>query len=148
MEVLPCSGTAFVYQGEPNCPVNGDQVKLADDRLNESSNKMEAPQIERQGEGKQTVCDLLNNSDCQCIGASCCDCQVEDKKEYCGFHDFEHVINEPCLTSVNSLSVVDTIESESPNSSREGDLSFSEPVWLEGDGSVALWVKVVSYYPY
>ncbi|KAJ1419080.1 Histone-lysine N-methyltransferase SUVR5 [Sesbania bispinosa] len=157
MEVLPCSGvhmpgesdcpqrssgTAFVYQEEPNCPENGEQAKLADGQLIESSDNMQGPHIESQGEGKQTVCDLLANSDCQCIGASCSDCQVEDQKEYCGFHDFEDdVINGPCLTSENSLSIVDTIESESPNNSREGDLSFSEPKWLEGDGSVALWVK-------
>jgi hypothetical protein len=52
------------------------------------------------------------------------------------------MINERYLTSENSLSAVDTIESESPNNGREGDLSFSEPKWLEGDESVALWVKV------
>ncbi|TKY70507.1 Histone-lysine N-methyltransferase SUVR5 [Spatholobus suberectus] len=150
MEVLPCSGvqyagesdcpqqssgTAFVYQKEPNCPENGEQVKLAAAQLNESSHKMQGPHIERQG-------DLSTNSDYQCIGASCCDCQVDDQNEYCGFHDFEEdMINEPCLASENSISVVDTIESESPNNSREGDLSCSEPKWLEGDGSVALWVK-------
>ncbi|QCD90972.1 histone-lysine N-methyltransferase SUVR5 isoform X1 [Vigna unguiculata] len=129
------SGTAFVYQEEPNCAENGEQDKLVAARLNESSHKMQGPQIERQG-------GLSTNSDCQCIGASCCDCQVDDQNEYCGFHDFEEdIINEPCLTSDNSISVVDTIESESPNNSREGDLSCSEPKWLEGDGSVALWVK-------
>jgi len=152
MEVLPCSGvqyagesdcnqqssgTAFVYQEEPNCAENSEQVKLAAAaQLNESSHKMQGPQIERQ-------CGLSTNSDCQCIGASCCDCQVDDQNDYCGLHDFEEdIINEPCLTSDNSISVVDTIESESPNNSREGDLSCSEPKWLEGDGSVALWVKV------
>ena len=160
MEVLPCSGvqytgesdcpqqspgTAFLYQGEPNCPENGEQVKLADGQLNESSHKIEGAQIERQGEEKQTVCDLSTNSDFQCIRDSGCDCQVEDQKEYCGFQDIEEdVINEPCLTSENSFTVVDTIESESPNN-REGELSFSEPKWLEGDGSVALWVKVAIF---
>ncbi|KAK7252873.1 hypothetical protein RIF29_37126 [Crotalaria pallida] len=136
------SGTALVYQVEPNCQVNGEQVRLAERQLNESSTKMEGPQIERQGEGKQTVCDLSNNLDGQCVGASCYDCEVEDQKEYCDFHDFEEdMINEPCLASENTLSVVDTIESESPNNNREGDLSLSEPAWLEGDGTVALWVK-------
>lgn len=160
MEVLPCSGvqyvgesdcpqrssgTVFVYQEEPNCPANGEQPKLVDCQLNESSHRMQGPETERQGEGTQTICDLSTNSDCQCDGASCYDCQGE--KEYFGFHDFEEdMINERCLTSENSLSVVDTIESESPNNGREGDLSFSEPKWLQGDGSVALWVKVTNVF--
>lgn len=151
MEVLPCSGvqyagdsdcpqrssgTAFVFQEEPSFPENGELAKLADGQLNESLDEMQGAQIERKGEGKQT------NSDCQCIGASCCDCQVEDQKLDCRFNYFEgDVENEPCLASENTLSVVDTIESESPNNNREGDLLFSEPKWLEGDESVALWVK-------
>lgn len=153
MEVLPCSGvqyagesdcpqqssgTTFVYQEKPNCPENGEQVKLTA-QLNESSHKMQGSQVERQG-------DLSTNSDCQCIGASCCDYRVGDQNEYCGFHDFEEdMINESSLISDNSISVVDTIESESPNNSREGDLSCSEPKWLEGDGSLALWVKVTIF---
>nr|KYP66698.1 Histone-lysine N-methyltransferase SUVR5 [Cajanus cajan] len=150
MEVLPCSGvqyagesdcpqqssgTAFVYQEEPNFPENSEQVKLAASQLNESSHKMPLHQIEREG-------DLSTNSDCQYIGASSCDCQVDDHNEYCGFHDFEEdMINEACLTSDNSIAIVDTIESESPNNSRDGDWSCAEPKWLEGDGSIALWVK-------
>ncbi|XP_061338628.1 histone-lysine N-methyltransferase SUVR5-like [Gastrolobium bilobum] len=157
MEVLPCSGvqyagesdcpqqssgTAFVCQGEPNCLENGEQVKLEDDRLNDSLLKMEGPQIERQDRVQQIGCELLTNSDCQCSGASCCDRQVEDQKESCSFHDVEDdEINEPFLTCENSLSIVDNIESESANNSREGELSFSEPTWLEGDESVALWCK-------
>lgn len=158
MEVLPCSGvqyagesdcpqqssgTAFVYQGEPNCPENGELVKLGNDRLNDSLLKMEGPQMVRQGQGQRTTCELLTNSDCQCSGASGCDCQVEDQKESCSFHEIEDdEINEPCLTSENTRFIVDTIEGESPNNSREGELSFSEPTWLKGDESVALWVKV------
>ncbi|KAI4314897.1 hypothetical protein L6164_027760 [Bauhinia variegata] len=157
MEVLPSSGvqyagesdcprqsseTDFVYQGEHNHPVNGEQVKMEDGQLNDASVDVEGHQIERQGEGQETVGEFLINSDCQCSGASCCDCQVEDQKEPCGFHDFEDdQINEPCLTSDNSLPIVDTIESESPNNTGEGELSHSEPTWLEGDESVALWVK-------
>ncbi|KAI4327534.1 hypothetical protein L6164_019983 [Bauhinia variegata] len=136
MEVLPCSGVQ--YAGESDCPqpVNGEQVKLKDGRPNEGH------RIERQGEGQETVGDLSINSDCQCGVASCPYCQGEDQKESCGFHDFEDdEINEPCLTSENSLPIVDTIESESPNNIREGELSLSEPTWLEGDESVALWVK-------
>ena len=158
MEVLPCSGvqyagesdcpqqgsgTAFAYQGLPNCPENSEQAKLEDCRLNDSLLQTEGPQIERQAQGQQTVCELLTNSNCQCCGASCCDCQVGDQKESSISHDVEDdEINEPCLTSENSLCIVDTIESESPNNSREGDFSFSEPTWLEGGEPVALWVKV------
>ncbi|KAE9613009.1 putative histone-lysine N-methyltransferase transcription factor C2H2 family [Lupinus albus] len=154
MEVLPCSGvqyaresectqhsseTGFVYQGEPNWQINGEQVKLAANLMKEPSNKMEGPQIERQGEGKKTFYDL---SDCQYIGTSCCDCHVKDQRKSCGCHSFkEDVISGHCLTSETSLAVVDTIESESPNKSKEGDLSLSKPAWLERDGSVALWVK-------
>ncbi|KAK7263044.1 hypothetical protein RJT34_30628 [Clitoria ternatea] len=150
MEVLPCSGAqcagesdcsqlssgaAFVYQGEPNCPENGDH----DDRRKDSLLK-EGPAIERHGQMQQTVCELLSKSDCQCGGASCCDCQVEWKKESCSLHCVEDdEINEFCFE--NSFSIVDTIESESPNNGREGELSFTEPTWLKGDESVALWVK-------
>ncbi|KAL4314282.1 histone-lysine N-methyltransferase SUVR5 isoform X1 [Arachis ipaensis] len=156
MEVLPCSGvqctgesdrpqqnpgTAFLYQGEPNYPENGQQVKFGDSQLNELSHKMEGSQIEKQGEEKWTVCHLSTNSDVQCSRDSGCGFQGEDQKEDSALDDLDDdLINEPCLTSENSLLVVDTIESESPNN-REGDLSFSEPKWLEGDEPVALWVK-------
>ncbi|RYQ80435.1 hypothetical protein Ahy_Scaffold1g106850 isoform B [Arachis hypogaea] len=156
MEVLPCSGvqctgesdrpqqspgTAFLYQGEPNYPENGQQVKFGDGQLNELSHKMEGSQIEKQGEEKWTVCHLSTNSDVQCSRDSGCGFQGEDQKEDSALDDLDDdLINEPCLTSENSLLVVDTIESESPNN-REGDLSFSEPKWLEGDEPVALWVK-------
>ncbi|KAK2372790.1 histone-lysine N-methyltransferase SUVR5 [Trifolium repens] len=146
MEVLPCSGvqyagesdcpqrnseTTFVYQEEFNCPENSEHAKLVDGQLSESLH-MQGIEIDRQGEGTHNVGDLLINSNCQ----------VVDQKDYGGFHDFdEDMINERYLTSENSLSAVDTIESESPNNGREGDLSFSEPKWLEGDESVALWVK-------
>jgi hypothetical protein len=148
MEVLPCSGvqyagesdcpqrnseTTFVYQEEFNCPENSEHAKLVDGQPCDSLHNMQGIEIDKQGEGTHNVGDLLINSNCQ----------VDDQKDYVGFHDFdEDMINERYLTSENSLSVVDTIESESPNNGREGDLSFSEPKWLEGDESVALWVKV------
>ncbi|XP_058760231.1 histone-lysine N-methyltransferase SUVR5-like isoform X1 [Vicia villosa] len=157
MEVLPCSGvqyagesdcpqrgseTTFIYQEEPSCPENAEHAKLADDPLNESLHNMQGPEIEMQDDGTQNVCAPLTNSNCQCNGASCCDCQAEDQKNYSGFVDFDdEMMNERYLTSENSLAVHDTIENESPNNGREGDLSFSEPQWLEGDESVALWVK-------
>ncbi|XP_027345403.1 histone-lysine N-methyltransferase SUVR5-like [Abrus precatorius] len=155
MEVLPCSGvqyagesdcpqpssgTALVYQGEPNCPENCDQVKLEDDQMSDSL-LMDGPQIERKSQGQQTACELLN-TDCQCREASYCDCQVEGQKDSYSFHNVEDdEIKEPCLTFENSLSIPDTIESESPDNSEERELSFSEPTWLTGDEPLALWVK-------
>jgi len=110
MEVLPCSGvqyagesdcpqrgsgTAFVYQEEPNCPENVEQAKLADSQLNGSLHNMEGVEIERRDDRIQNVSDLLTNSNCQCNGASCGNCQGEDQKDYGGFHDFdEDMINE------------------------------------------------------
>lgn len=155
MEVLSCSGvqyagesdcpqqssgTSFVYQGEPHCPENGERVDLEDGQLNGSLPKTEGSQLERQSEGQETVGELSFNPDLQCNGASSCDCQVVDQKESSGLDEDE--MDEPCLTSENSISFVDTIESESPNNSRDGELPLSEPTWLEGDESVALWVKV------
>ncbi|KAF7828800.1 histone-lysine N-methyltransferase SUVR5 [Senna tora] len=150
MEVLPCSGvqyaaesdcpqqssgTSFVYQGEPSRE-DSDRVKPENGQLNDSLLKMEGPQIEKQGEGQDTVGEPSVNPDWQCSGVSCCDCQVVDQKESSGFHGFEEdEIDEPCLP------FVDTIESESPNNSRDGELPLSEPTWLKGDESVALWVK-------
>ncbi|KAE9614368.1 putative histone-lysine N-methyltransferase transcription factor C2H2 family [Lupinus albus] len=152
MEVLPCSGvqragesdcpqesseTAFAYQRGPNCPENVELVKL-DDRPNDPLCNMEGLQIEGQGQGQQTAFELLTNSDCQCREASCFDCQVEDQNESGSFDD---EINEHCLTSHNPCSIMDTFEGESPKDSGEGELSFSEPTWLKGDESLALWVK-------
>ncbi|PKI41609.1 hypothetical protein CRG98_038009 [Punica granatum] len=37
--------------------------------------------------------------------------------------------------------IEDTVDSELPSNSRDVDSSLSEPKWLEGDESVALWVK-------
>lgn len=55
--------------------------------------------------------------------------------------DFEvNQVNEPLE---NSHIIEDTIENELPNNSRDGDSSHPDPRWLEGDESVALWVKVV-----
>ncbi|KAK7263045.1 hypothetical protein RJT34_30629 [Clitoria ternatea] len=147
MEVLPCSGAqcagesdcsqlssgaAFVYQGEPSCLENDDQWK--------NSFLVEGSEVERQGLVQQNACELLSNSDCQCGAASCCDCQVEGQKESNSLHDGEDGEINECF-SENSLSIVERIESESPNNIRDGELSFTEPIWLKGDESVALWVK-------
>jgi hypothetical protein len=56
---------------------------------------MQRVEFERQSEGTHNVWDLLINSNCECNGASCCNCQVEDQKDFGGFHDFdEDMINE------------------------------------------------------
>lgn len=54
---------------------------------------------------------------------------------------------ESCLASENSRIVVDTIEDDLPTNSKPEELSVSgpQPMWLEGDESVALWVKVSPY---
>lgn len=141
MEVLPCSGVqyvgeadcsqpssgmAFTYDGESNSLEHGKQDQLAD-RLDDLLLNVEGPQIEKQAEVQGTV-DELPTSEGHCSGAS-----------YCGSHDFED--DEPCMVSENSHIIVDTIEGELPNN-REEESSLSEPTWLEGDESVALWVKV------
>lgn len=158
MEVLPCSGvqyaaesdcpqknsgTSFVYQGESTYAKNDEGVELEDGQLNGSTPKREGPQTEKQGEGRETVGEVSANPDWQCSEASCCDCPVVNQKESSDFHGFdEDEIDEPCLTSENTVPFLDTIESESPNNSKDGELPLSEPTWLEGDESVALWVKV------
>lgn len=55
--------------------------------------------------------------------------------------DFEEdQVNEP-LESSHTIEY--TIESELSRNSRDEDSPLPEPRWLEGDESVALWVKVV-----
>ncbi|XP_062154230.1 histone-lysine N-methyltransferase SUVR5 isoform X2 [Alnus glutinosa] len=152
MEVLPCSGvkyvgeadcpqpssgTAFTYDGESNNLEHGKQDQLADGRLDDLLLTVDGPQIEKQGEVQETV-DELPTSEGHCSGAS-----------YCGSHDFEDddvntqsYCTEPCMVSENSHIIVDTIEGELPNN-REEESSLSEPTWLEGDESVALWVKAL-----
>lgn len=131
----------FMFQEPPNCPENSEQVKLEVSLPNCSFLRTEGPRMERLAKGQQSVCELLTNSDCQCRGAS--DTQVEDRKESDSFCDsIDDEINEPCLTSEISVSVMDTNASESPINGKEEDFLFSEPTWLKGDESVAVWVKV------
>ncbi|GMY11618.1 histone-lysine N-methyltransferase SUVR5 isoform X1 [Fagus crenata] len=161
MEVLPCSGvqyvgesdcsqqnsgTAFIYDGESNCLEHGKQVQMADGIPGNLLLNVEGPQIEKQGEVKGTV-DELPTSEGHYSGASYCDSQLEDQNLSCGSHDFEdddinvqNYCTDPCITSENSHIIVHTIEGELPNN-REEESSLSEPTWLEGDESVALWVK-------
>lgn len=134
----PNSRTNYLYQVEPiNCVENReDDMFEYGDQLNDSLLKTE-------GQGP-TVSELLANSYCRNTGDLFFDFQVENQKKSCSLHAIEdNDINEPRLTSANSLSIVDLTESESPNTGREGALSFSEPAWLEGEEeTMALWVKV------
>ncbi|KAK4791272.1 hypothetical protein SAY86_031685 [Trapa natans] len=64
---------------------------------------------------------------------------MEDRKSSSCSPDFEeNKVNEPLESS---HIIEDTIENELPNNTEDGDLSLSDTRWLEGDGSVALWVK-------
>lgn len=161
MEVLPCSGvqyvgesdcsqqssgTAFTYEGESNCVEPGNQVPLADGRLSDVLLSVEGPRTRKQGEISGTG-DKVPTSEGHCGGTSYSDGLLESQNISCSSHDFEeddvnvHDYNmEPCTVSENSHIIVDTIEGEFPNN-REEESSLSEPTWLEGDESVALWVK-------
>lgn len=163
MEVLPCSGVQyvgesdcpqqssgkdFVYDGEGNCIVDGKQVHLAENRPDDVLLNMERPQLEREGGAEVTV-DGLPTTEGYCNGASY-DSQVEGQRLSCGSHGYEdddanahNYCTESSLASENCHLIVDTIESELPNNNRYGESSLIEPTWLEGDESVALWVKVL-----
>ncbi|KAL5557205.1 hypothetical protein UlMin_039441 [Ulmus minor] len=104
--------------------------------------------MERQGGDRGTVDDMQTSEGC-CNGASR-DSQVHGQKSCCGLNSYDHDDDganeqndcaENSLASENCHLIVDTIENELPNGNREGELSFSEPAWLEGDESIALWVK-------
>ncbi|KAG2719951.1 hypothetical protein I3760_02G014500 [Carya illinoinensis] len=160
MEVLPCSGvqyvgeadcsqqssgTGFTYDGESNCLEHGKHVQAADGRQDDLLLNVEGAPISKQGEFQGTF-DELPTSEGHCCEGSHCDCQLDCQNLSCGSHDFEdYDVNgsnyrlEPCTVSENSHIVVDTIEGELPNNREESALS--EPTWLEGDESVALWVK-------
>lgn len=166
MEVLPCSGvqyvgesdcsqqssgTAFTYEGESNCVEPGKQVPLADGRLSDVLLSVEGPRTRKQGEISGTG-DKVPTSEGHCGGTSYSDGLLESQNISCSSHDFEeddvnvHDYNmEPCTVSENSHIIVDTIEGEFPNN-REEESSLSEPTWLEGDESVALWVKVTANF--
>lgn len=162
MEVLPCSGvqyvgesdcpqqspgTTFIYDGDSNCVEHGQQVQLADDKMDKLLLNAEGSQKEKKGEVEGRV-EELPTSEGHCSGALYFDCEVEDQKQPCNSLYFEdgnlNVQNgctEPCLASDSSHLIVDTIESELPSNTGEGELSVSEPKWLEQDETVALWVK-------
>lgn len=162
MEVLPCSGvqyvadsdcaqpssgTTIIYDGESNCLEHRKQVQVVDGRVNDLLPSMEGNPAGRQGEGQGRRDELPISAEPH-SGSSYYDFQAECQRLSCGSHDYEdNDSNAPnCCTgylaSENSHLIVETIESESPSNNREGELSLSEPKWLEHDESVALWVKV------
>ncbi|XP_022751346.1 histone-lysine N-methyltransferase SUVR5-like isoform X2 [Durio zibethinus] len=143
----PSSGTTFTYDGESNCLEHRKQVQVTDGRMNDLLLSMEGIQAGRQDDGQGTR-DELPISEEHHSGSSYYDCQAEGLRLSCGSHDYEdddsnaqNYCTGPHLACENSHLIVDTIESESPSSKREGELSLSEPNWLERDVSVALWVK-------
>ncbi|XP_022741759.1 histone-lysine N-methyltransferase SUVR5-like isoform X2 [Durio zibethinus] len=162
MEVLPCSGIRYVadsdcaqpslgttstFDGESNCMEHRKQVKVAEGRMDDLLLSVEGNPARRQDEGQGTR-DELPISEEHHSGSSYYDCQVEGQRLSCGSHDYEdddsnaqNCCTGPYLASENSHLIVDTIESESPSNNGEGELSLSDPKWLECDESVALWVK-------
>ncbi|XWS41995.1 hypothetical protein CRYUN_Cryun17cG0130300 [Craigia yunnanensis] len=160
MEVLPCSGVQYVadsdcaqqssgmtYDRESNCLEHRKKVQVADGRMDDLLLSVEGNSAERQ-DGGQGTRDELPISEEHHSGSSYYDCQAEGQRLSCGSHDYEvddsngqNCCTGPYLASENSHLTVDSIESESPSNNREGELSLSEPKWLERDESVALWVK-------
>lgn len=158
MEVLPCSGVQyagdsdcpqqtsgkdFIYDGESNCVEHVKQDELAEGRLDDILFNVKGPQIEREGGAQVTVDELPISGHCN---GAFHDSRVEGQKLSCGSHGHEdddpnaqNYCTDTCLDSENCQLIVDNIESELPN--REP--SIIEPTWLEGDESVALWVKVL-----
>ncbi|XVE87235.1 hypothetical protein DITRI_Ditri18aG0100300 [Diplodiscus trichospermus] len=162
MEVLPCSGvqyvadsdcaqqssgTTFTYDGESNCLEHRKKVKVADGRMDDLLLSVEGNPVERQ-EGGLGTRDELPISEEHHSGSSYYDYQAEGRRLSGGSHDYEDVDSNaqncctgPYLAFENSHLIVDTFEGESPSNIGEGELSLSEPKWLERDESVALWVK-------
>ncbi|KAG7993858.1 hypothetical protein I3843_01G027000 [Carya illinoinensis] len=138
------SGTTFTHDNESKCLENGKQVQVADGRQEDLN--VEGSRVAKKDEGLGTF-DELPSPEGHCRGAPYCDCQLEGQNLSCGSHDFEvDDVNaqnrslKPCRVSESSHIIVHTIEGELPNNREEGS-SLSEPTWLEGDESVALWVK-------
>ncbi|KAK6258422.1 SET domain - like 1 [Theobroma cacao] len=162
MEVLPCSGvqyvadsdcaqqssgTTVIFDGESKRLEHRKEVQVADGRMDELLLGVEGNPMERQDEGQGTR-DELPISEEHHSGSSYYDAQAEGQRLSCGSHDYEdddsnaqNCCTGPYLPSENSNLIVDTIESELLSNNREGELSLSEPKWLERDESVALWVK-------
>lgn len=144
------SGTASFHDGQSNNCVDPQQqpAGMANGGLNDSSVNVEAAQINSkcdvQGVPQYLPASGHSSSD------SYSNYQMDAQKASSGSPDSEfddantdNYSTESCLASENSRIVVDTIDDELPSSSKAEELSVSgpEPMWLEGDESVALWVK-------
>ncbi|KAK9012183.1 hypothetical protein V6N11_040252 [Hibiscus sabdariffa] len=162
MEVLPCSGiqyaadsdcaqpipeTPLTYDKESNCLEQKKQVQVADIRMDDLLLSNEEKQEGRQDIVQGTRAELQVSEELHSV-SSYYDCQAEGQRLSCGSHDDEYdnsnaqnCFTEPYFTSEDSNLLVNTIQSESPSNNMEGELSLSEPKWLEHDESVALWVK-------
>ncbi|GLU13667.1 hypothetical protein SLE2022_302870 [Rubroshorea leprosula] len=161
MEVLPCSGVQYagdsdcsqqssgadvVYNTESNdCFEKRKQVQVQNDRTDELLE--EGNPEERQDDGLGTRGEL-RVSEAHHYGSLFNEHQVESQMLSSGSCDFQYDDRNaqncclgPCLSPVNSHSLVDTVESELPMSIKEGESTSSEPKWLGNNESVALWVK-------
>lgn len=148
------SGTALFYDGQQsNNSIDREQAaQTANGGLNDLSVNVEDAQINSKCDSQAAPQYLPASGHSSSDSYS--NYQMNDQKASCGspesdFDDTntENYSTESCLASENSRIVVDTIEDELPSNSKAEELSVSgpEPMWLEGDESVALWVKVSAY---
>lgn len=143
------SGTNTVHDGESVYLESEKRVQASDSRVDAVFFTVNGKGNDVHVDGEEAVhhtCDLED----QLGGASHSDCSMDDPKASSGSLDFEEsnineqsYCTESLLASENSQIIVDTIESELPSNNRDGESSVSEPKWLEGDESLALWVKVI-----
>lgn len=163
MEVLSCSGvqyggesdcsqqvsgTTFMYGAESNCLEHGEQVQVADVKVNDLVLNTGGPQEERQG-GAQWTVDELPDSEVHCNGASYFELEVEAQQFSCDSHESEdenlnvqEFFTETSVASESSHLIVDTIDSGLSGNREEEEPSISGLQWLERDDPVAVWVKV------
>ncbi|KAI4330330.1 hypothetical protein MLD38_028628 [Melastoma candidum] len=92
---------------------------------------------------REEAASQFDDYDNQLVGFPYSDCSMDGLKLSGGPDDLEeNQLNEElCLASETSQIIVDTIESDFPSNNSEGDSLLSEPKWLEGDHTLALWVK-------
>lgn len=145
------SGTALFYDGQSNNCIDRQQQQqapMANGGLNDLSVNVGDAQINSKFDF-QGPPDFLPASG-HCSSDSYSNYLMDAQKPSCASPDSEfddantdNYSTESCLASENSRIVVDTIEDELPTNSKPEELSVSapQPMWLEGDESVALWVK-------
>lgn len=141
------SETNAVHDGESVHLESEKRVQTSDSRVDTVFFTVDGKGNDVQVDGEEAVHNTRDLDD-QLGGASHSDCSMDDPKASSGSLDFEEsnineqtYCTESLLASENSQIIVDTIESELPSNNRDGESSVSEPKWLEGDESLALWVK-------